>query len=390
LIAIILVVLLIVIIFIVILVVIHRRRRSARGRFKLAEERFNSDPSMISKNDDHHGADGRHHQHHHGSNHLHLHAHAPADPALLAADRGVWAVKVSFVALLATALLQVAIVLFSGSMALLADTVHNLGDAATAVPLWVAFRLGQRPPTRRFTYGYGRAEDLAGLVVVLMIVASAVFTGYESLSRLFQPRPIEFLWAVVLASLIGFAGNEAVAVFRMKVGREINSAALVADGRHARADGLTSLAVLLGSLGVAAGYPRADPLVGLLIAAVILQIGWKSGLVVLTRLVDGVDPEVADEVRAAAARTPGVEDVAEVKVRWMGIRLHAEINVIVDPELSVERGHEIAAEVTHMLHHSLPYISDATVHVDPPRAAGEAYHRVENHRHGDLPDHSHP
>jgi len=340
---------------------------------------------MIRKNDPH-GSEGRFE---HGLKHLHLHAHGPADPALLAAERGVWAVKISFLALLATALIQVAIVLRSGSMALLADTVHNLGDAATAVPLWVAFRLGQRPATKQFTYGYGRAEDLAGLVIVFMIVASAIFTGYESIMRLFHPQPVGFLWAVILASLIGFVGNEAVAVFRMKVGREIKSAALVADGYHARADGLTSLAVLFSAVGVWAGYPRADPLVGLLITIAILQIGWKSGRVVLTRLTDGVDPEVVDEVRNAAARASGVEKVEGVKVRWLGHRLHAEINVIVDPELSVEKGHDIAKEVSHQLLHRLAYLSDATVHVDPPQAPGEAYHRVENHSHDDLPDHSH-
>jgi len=360
--------------------------RSGTGRrFKLTEVEPCGDSSMICKNDPH-GSEGGHD---HGLKHLHHHAHSQADPALLVAERGIWAVKISFIALLATALIQVAIVLLSGSMALLADTVHNLGDAATAVPLWVAFRLGQRPVTDRFTYGYGRAEDLAGLVVVLVIVASAVFTGYESVMRLFQPRSVGFLWAVALASLIGFLGNEAVAVFRMRIGREIGSAALVADGYHARADGLTSLAVLLGAVGVWAGYPRADPLVGLLITVAILQIGWKSGRVVLTRLIDGVDREVVDEVRDAAARAPGVEEVAGVKVRWLGHRLHAEINVIVDPDLSVERGHDIAKEVSHQLLHSLPYLSDATVHVDPPRAPGEAYHRVENHHHDGLPDHSH-
>ena len=308
------------------------------------------------------------------------HLHAPADPALLTAERGIRAVKLSFLALAATALVQVAVVLLSGSVALLADTVHNLGDAATALPLWVAFRLGTLPPTKGFTYGYGRAEDLAGLAIVLVIVVGAVFTGYESVMRLYQPPAVGLLGAVALASIIGFAGNEAVAVYRMRVGREINSAALVADGLHARADGLTSLAVLFGAVGVWAGYPRADPLVGLLITAVILHIGWRSGRMVLTRLLDGVDPKVVDEVRAAAGSAPGVEDVAGVRVRWLGHRLRAEIDVIVDPDRTVEEGHEIAKEVSHQLLRLLPYLSEATVHVDPPGAPGEAYHR---NRHGD-------
>jgi len=345
------------------------------------------DSSMASKNNP--TSTGFEKRHLHGSRGLHLHAHGSADPALLRAEKGMVAVKVSFLALLATALIQVAIVLFSGSMALLADTIHNLGDAATAVPLWIAFRLGKRPPTERFTYGYGRAEDLAGLFIVIMIVASALFTFYESAARLFQPRPVEFLWAVILASIIGFAGNEAVALYRIRLGREIDSAALVADGLHARSDGLASLAVLAGALGVWVGYPWADPLVGILIAFAILRIGWKSGEVVLTRLVDGVDPDVADEVRDAAASAPGVVEVAGVRVRWLGHRLHAEIEVIVDPELTVEKGHDIAEEVSHQLLHRLSYLSDATVHVDPSPAPGKGHHRAEGHCRGEPMDRSH-
>jgi cation diffusion facilitator family transporter len=317
------------------------------------------------------------------------HIHGGIDPATLTTQRGIWAVKWSFFGLLATALLQVVIVLLSGSVALLADTIHNFGDAATAIPLWIAFTLARLKPSRRFTYGYGRVEDLAGVAIVLIILFSAIVAGYESIDRLFHPRTIVYLWAVIIASVIGFLGNEAVAMFRIKVGKEIGSAALIADGYHARVDGLTSLAVLFGAVGVWLGYPLADPIVGLLITIAIFRIVWESGKAVFIRLLDGVDPEVIDEIKHAVNHTPGVQDVAEVRVRWLGHRLHAEVNIAVSPELSVEEGHEIAKEVRHELLHHLRYLSNATIHVDPVNASGEEYHRIVEHAHDDLPSHSH-
>lgn len=319
----------------------------------------------------------------------HAHTHGAVDPALLSSRRGIQAIKWSMAALGATALVQAAVVVFTGSAALLADTIHNLGDAATALPLWAAFRLGTRPPTKRFTYGYGRFEDLAGVVIVLLILTSAVVAGYSSIQRLVHPEPIAYLWAVAAAAVIGFAGNEAVALFRLKVGKEIGSAALTADGYHARVDGLTSLAVLLGAIGVGLGYPWADPVVGLAITAAILKIVWDSGRAVLIRLLDGVDTDVMDEIQHAVGHIDGVHGVTDVRVRWLGHRLHAEVNVAVDPELSVTKGHDIAMEVQHDLLHHLRYLASATIHVDPRDSSGEHHHRAVNHSHDDLPTHSH-
>jgi cation diffusion facilitator family transporter len=290
---------------------------------------------------------------------------------------------------MATALLQLVVVLMSGSVALLSDTIHNFGDAATAIPLWIAFALTRLGASRRFTFGYGRVEDLAGVVIVLIILFSAVVAGYQAVERLINPQPVGFLWAVAAASLVGFMGNEAVAVFRIRVGREIGSAALVADGYHARTDGWTSLAVLLGAVGVWLGYPLADPIVGLLIAAAILLIVWQAGKAVFTRLLDGVEPEAIEEIRHTASRVPGVEDVSEVRARWLGHRLHAEVNVAVDPDLSVSEGHAIARELNHQLLHHLSYLSGAVIHVDPVQEAGEEHHRVAAHSHDGLPTHSH-
>lgn len=299
----------------------------------------------------------------------HVHTHGAIDPSIFTTQRGIWAIKWSFFGLFATALFQIVIVFLSGSVALLADTIHNLGDAATAIPLWIAFMLARRRPSKRFTYGFGRVEDLAGVAIVLTILFSAIVAGYESMDRLLNPRPVEYLWAVIVASIVGFLGNEVVAQFRIKVGKEIGSAALIADGYHARVDGLTSLAVLFGAVGVWLGYPLADPVVGLLITAAILRIVWESGQSIFTRMLDGVDPEVIDEIRYAVNHTAGVSDISEVRVRWLGHRLHAELSIAVSPELSVEKGHEIAKEVQHRLLHQLRYLSNATVHVDPLRSS---------------------
>jgi cation diffusion facilitator family transporter len=330
---------------------------------------------------------GHRHDHHgHGD---HGHSHGAVDPSIAASEHGIWAVKWSFVGLFITALLQVVVVALSGSVALLSDTIHNFGDALTALPLWVAFAMSRLGSRRRFTFGFGRVEDLAGVIVVLIILFSAVVAGYQAIDRLLNPQPVALLWAVAAASLVGFIGNEAVAVFRIRVGRQIGSAALVADGYHARTDGWTSLAVLIGATGVWLGYPLADPIVGLIIAAAILVIVWKSGKTVFTRLLDGVEPEVIEEIRQAAHRVSGVEDVAEVRARWLGHELHAEVNVAVDPKLSVAEGHEIAREVNHQLLHRLTYLRGAVVHVDPVQASGEEHHRITAHSHDDLPVHSH-
>jgi cation diffusion facilitator family transporter len=275
-------------------------------------------------------------------------------------------------------------------VALLADTIHNFGDAATAIPLWIAFTLARRKPSSRFTYGYGRIEDWAGVLVVLVILFSAVVAGYQSVERLLRPQPIEHLWAVIVASIIGFAGNELVAIFRIRVGKEINSAALIADGYHARVDGLTSLAVLFGAIGVWLGYPLADPFVGLLITVAIVRIVWESGKTVLPRLLDGVDPEVVDEIRHVANHVQGVCDVTDVRARWLGHRLHAEVNLAVSLEMSVAEAHAIALESRHQLLHHLSYLSNVTIHIDPDNLSGEENHRITVHTHEDLPAHSHP
>ena len=329
------------------------------------------------------------HSHDHGHDHSHGHSHGVVDPTITTSDRGLWAIKWSFVGLAATAAVQLVVVVISGSVALLADTIHNFGDAATAIPLGIAFWFARKKPSARFTFGYGRVEDLAGVAIVLTILASGIIAGYESIERLLHPQDISHLWVVIGASIIGFLGNEGVAIFRIRVGREISSAALIADGYHARVDGWTSLAVLFGAVGVWLGYPLADPIVGLLITAAIFGIVIQSGKSIFTRMLDGAEPQVIDEIRHVTGRVPQVKEVTEVRARWLGHRLHAELNIAVDPELTIAQAHAIAAEVRHRLLHHLSYLSLVVIHVDPADQSGEGHHSIPAHAHDGLPVHSH-
>lgn len=287
------------------------------------------------------------------------------DNALEASAIGIRAVKISLVALGLTALLQVAIVVVSGSIALAADTIHNFSDALTAVPLWIAFALGTRAATRRYTYGFGRAEDLAGLFVVAMITLSAIIAGYEAIMRLIHPVQIQHVGWVAAAGLVGFIGNELVALYRIRVGRQIGSAALVADGLHARTDGFTSLAVLFSAGGVALGFPLADPIIGLVITVAILAVLRTAARDVFRRLMDGVDPEIVDTAELTLARRPGVKAVHSIKIRWMGHRLHADAELDIDPAMNLSDAHRIAHEAEHELVHAVPKLSTALIHAYP-------------------------
>jgi len=308
----------------------------------------------------------------HGQGGAHGHTHGVVDPTIATTDRGIWAIKWSFIILAITAALQLAVVFASGSVALLADTIHNVGDAVTAIPLWIAFRLVRRTPTPRFTYGLGRVEDLAGIAIVAIILFSALVAAYEAVSRLLHPQAITLLWAVAIAGFIGFIGNEAVAVFRIRVGREIDSAALIADGYHARTDGLTSLAVILGAAGVWLGYPLADPIIGLIITIAIFGIVWQSSKAVFTRLLDGVEPGVVGEITHAAEHVGAVRKVLRVRARWLGHRLTTELDVAVADGTTVREAEAISAEVEAVLSDHVPALASAHVRVRPMEATAEA------------------
>ncbi len=295
------------------------------------------------------------------------HSHDAADHVdeeLEASRDGMRALGVSLVVLAVTALVQGVLVVVTGSVALLGDTFHNLADALTAVPLGMAFLLGRRPPNRRYTYGYGRAEDLAGVAVVLAIAVSALFAGYESVMRLFEPRPVQHVLTVGAAGVVGFLGNEWVAQYRIRVGRRIGSAALVADGLHARTDGFTSLAVVVGAVGVGLGFDRADPIVGLLITVAILVVLRGAAREVLHRLMDAVDPALVDRAEGVLAEVPGVQSVGAVRLRWIGHTLHAEADVVIDMDHSLAEAHRITDVARHELLHHMPRLRERD---HPPR-----------------------
>jgi cation diffusion facilitator family transporter len=334
-----------------------------------------------------HDDDHEHHDHDHGlraritaffGGHSHDHG-ASIDTALDASAEGIRALKISLGILTITAVLQVVVVVISGSVALLADTIHNFADALTAVPLGIAFWVGRRPPNTRYTYGYGRAEDLAGIFIVFTIAASCAIAGWEAASRLLDPRDVHNAGWVAAAGVVGFVGNELVAGYRIRVGRRIGSAALVADGLHARTDGLTSLAVVLGAVGVIAGFPAADPIVGLFITAAILGVLRNAARDIYRRLMDSVDPELVGDVEQVLRTVPGVIDVDHVRIRWIGRELRAEAEVVSDLELSLGDAHAIAEEAHHRLLHEIPRLAGAIIHSSPCRHDGRDPHAVTEH-----------
>ncbi len=292
------------------------------------------------------------------------HSHDAADSiddALEASKEGVRALKISLFILLGTTILQLAVVLISGSVALLADTIHNFSDALTAVPLWIAFILGRRAATRTYTFGYGRAEDLAGLFIVAVVALSAIVAAWQSIARIIDPQPLHNLWWVLAAGMIGFIGNEAVAVYRIRVGRKIGSAALVADGVHARTDGFTSLAVVVGAAGVMLGFPLADPIVGLLISVAIIALLWGTVRSIGRRLMDGIEPELVEKAEHSLEHTPGVLSVPRIQLRWIGHRLQGTATIQVAATSTLVEAEAIVHEAEHELGHALPNLDDMLI-----------------------------
>jgi cation diffusion facilitator family transporter len=346
----------------------------------MAHQHQDNDAAHDHDDDHGHDHDGRRHEHgssvwgrvgHSVSEVVGGHSHDAADQVddVLEADAaGRRALLISLAVLAGTAAIQAVVVVLSGSVALLGDTLHNVADALTAVPLLIAFRLARRPATKRYTYGYGRAEDLGGLFVIAMITLSAVLAGYEAIDRLIHPRPVSHLWVVAAAAVVGFIGNEWVARYRIRVGRRIGSAALVADGLHARTDGFTSLAVLVGAAGVALGWERTDPIVGLVITVAIVGVLRSAVRQVGARLMDAVDPDLVDQATAAVTSVTGISGVRELRIRWIGHTLRAEVDVTVPAHLTVTEAHDLAHHAEAHLLDQVRRLTAATVHASPAGA----------------------
>ncbi len=324
----------------------------------------------------HHHDDGGHH--HHGGKllvklaqalhlpgftHDHSHADLAADRAFLDNRLAVRTVWIALLALGATTALQVVIYIASGSVALLADTVHNLGDALNSIPLLFAFYIARRAANRRYTYGYGRLEDIAGVFIVISIGFSAAYIIYESVQRLLNPLPLENLEWIALASLVGFVGNELVALMQIRVGRHIGSDAMIADGQHALIDGLTSLAVLIAVIGTLIGLPILDPIVGVVIGIAIVGITWNAIKAIWYRMMDAVDPHLVEHVEAHARGVAGVDEVLTLRLRWVGHRMYGVMKVAVPADTTLEAGGEIVSGVKQEAGLVIPQLAELAVEV---------------------------
>ena len=330
--------------------------------------------------------------HHHGTGlwgwistvfHLHGHSHQHGelvtDRAFIDNDEGIRTVWLALAALTITSVLQIVIVFWSGSVALLADTIHNIGDGLNSIPLLIAFYLARRVATRRYTYGFGRAEDVAGIFIVFSIAFSAGVIFWESFQKFLYPEPITNLSWVAAAAIVGFLGNEAVALLQIRVGRRIGSAALVADGLHARTDGLTSLAVLLAVGGTWLGFPILDPIIGVLIGIAILFITRDATVTMWYRLMDAIEPDLLTQAETVIKGQAEVKGLNRLRMRWVGHRLHAEVHIAVEPHLPTVESHQIAEKVRHELFHDITNLSEVVVHIDPWSEKLEEFHHLTVH-----------
>ena len=322
-----------------------------------------------------HEAEPVHGAHHDGPGHVHGRLSDTSGPGAL---RVLW---VGGAGLAAVAAIELTVAVLSSSAAVLADGLHNLGDVLTTAALAVAFTLSRRAPSRRFPYGYHRAEDLAGLVVVLLIVASAVASAVTSVEHLLHRQQLTMpAWALVSA-LVGFAGNEAVARYKEVQGRRLRSASLVADGRHSRVDGLASLGAAVGVVGAWAGASILDPLAGLVLSAVIAAVAWDTARNVTARLLDEADASLLATIEEVAAATPGVVSVGSTRTRWIGRRVLAELVLCVPGDESVARAHALGEEVRHALYHRVEALAGVVVHLDPAGDA-DAHSALRHHEPG--------
>ncbi len=317
-----------------------------------------------------------HHDHGHGG---HGHEHGKVDAELYGNRAGLRAVQISTAGMLLVSLIQLSIALFGGSAGLFADALHNLGDVLTTVALWIAFVISSRAANRRYTYGYHRAEDLAGIFIVLVIIGSAVAGAFESINKLISGGAPTQIYLSMVAAAIGCIGNEVLAQYKISVGKRINRVPLVADGQHSRIDGLTSLAALIGLIFALFGLPIADPLAGILITLVILSVVYTTSRSVLQRLLDGIDPHLIPMITKTAAGIEGVRDTTDVRARWVGHNLHIVMNIEVDAELTLIQAHTIAEQVRHSLFHEIPGVSEIIIHTDPSSASGNHHEETAHH-----------
>jgi len=330
-----------------------------------------------------HAHDEHNHDHDQGEPHHaeqgHGHVHGKVDADLYGNRAGLRAVQISTAGMFLVSAIQFAIAWIGGSAGLFADALHNFGDVFTTIALWIAFVISNRAANQRYTYGYYRSEDLAGIFIVLVIIASATASAVESIQKLTSGNIPTQIYLSMAAALVGVAGNELLAQYKISVGKRINSVSLIADGHHSRIDGLTSLAAFIGLVGVQIGFPKADPIAGIVITIVIVTVVFSTARSVLQRLLDAVDPHVVPSIITIASAVTGVEEVTDVRARWIGHTLHVAMNIEVDAELTLSKAHAIAEEVRHQLFHDIKGISEVLIHTDPSSASGDFHAELAHH-----------
>ncbi len=271
------------------------------------------------------------------------------------------AIVTSSAGLTVTSLLELAVALLSGSVALLADALHNLGDVFTTVGIYFGFRMSRRVATTRFPYGYGRSEDLAGVVVVAAIWISAGVAFYQSYEKLVSGTPTTDLTLGMAAAVIGIVGNQIVARYKSRVGREINSAPLIVDAKHSLLDSAASAGALVGLVGVALGFPQADPIAGFAIGLLIVHIGIDAARDVADRLMDANDIDVTKAAERLAIAVPGVEAVGDVRARWLGREVEVRLAITLAPHLALSDASDICSQVERRVRSDLPEVRDVVV-----------------------------
>lgn len=321
-----------------------------------------------------------------GGTRVHGHSHLPGNTMAASTQEGLRVVAIATAGMLLVAGVEFAIFSISQSAGLLSDALHNLGDVLTTAALWVAFLIARRPPTKRFTYGFSRAEDLAGAFIALVITVSAGAAAFESYRRLVTHAMPTQIGLGIAAALFGFVGNEVLAEYKIRAGRRLHSAPLVADGQHSRADGLTSLAAAVGLALTFLGWHEADPIAGLLISVAILYILIDVGREVLHRLLDAVDPAIVDEVREHALSVSGVREVEDIRARWAGRQLYVALNLGADATMTLAEAHAIAERVRQEVLAHVAGAAMVDIHVDPvglPDGVDPHAWMHEDHEHGE-------
>lgn len=356
------------------------------GHGHVHEDEIAHDHAAFEHDHDEHAHDGHDdHDHDHEEEHGHEHGghgheHGQVNAELYGNQLGLRAVQISTAGMLLIALIQFAIAGIGGSAGLFADALHNLGDVFTTIALWIAFVLSRRAANQRYTYGYYRSEDLAGVFIVLVIIASAVAGAVESIQKLTSGNVPTQIYLSMAAALVGVAGNELLAQYKISVGKRINSVPLIADGQHSRIDGLTSLAAFIGLIGVALGLPIADPIAGLVITVVIVTVVYSTSRSVLQRILDAVDPNIVPTIVRNASQVPGVRAVTGVRARWVGHTLQTTLNIEVNPTMTIAEAHTIAEQVRHSLFHNIKGLSEAIIHTDPYGPNGEYHQSTAHHQ----------